>query len=153
MWREYNTVNIVQKKSLTQNRINLLVHAFILLYFLITDIYVAPSFSLTWQYLLITYHVSDWGQVIWKRVAAAWALGAYKLVGGGWVRKSLRKGKWKKDQDHHKWRKQKAVWESDKQGLVSIRGIWKSDYKNVKKTAIRSWWAASLEASAKALRW
>ena len=91
MWMEYNTVNIVQKKSLTQNRINLLVHAFIFLYFLITDIYVVPSFSLTWQYLLITYHVSDWGQVIWKRVAVAWALGAYNLVGGGWVRKVIKK--------------------------------------------------------------
>ena len=56
-------VNIVQKKLLTQNRINLLVHAFIL-YFLIADVYVTPSFSFTWQYLLITYHVSESGQVI-----------------------------------------------------------------------------------------
>ena len=82
MWREYNKVNIVQKKLLTQNRINLLMHAFILLYFLIIDIYVTPSFFLTWQYILITYHVSDSSQVIWTRVAAAWALGAYNLVGG-----------------------------------------------------------------------
>lgn len=39
-------------------------HVFILLYFSIIDIYVTPSFCLTWQYILITYHVSDAGQVI-----------------------------------------------------------------------------------------
>ena len=90
-------VNNVQKKLLTQNRINLLVHAFIL-YFLITD--VRNSFILSHLAVFID-HLPCVRLRPGDMNKSCSGLGSWSIQ-SRWGGKVIKKSKWKKHQDHHK---------------------------------------------------